>query len=137
MTKIQSNPIEIQSSAKNIFAFLSDFNNFGKLMPPQIVDWQCTTDSCSFTIQNMATLAMRIKEKTEPNKLIIASEAPSPFPFELICELEDVTENSCRSIIRLHAEMSMMLAMMAKNPLQNFVNLLNEQLKKTFEPELN
>jgi len=135
MTKIQSNPIEIQSSAKTIFAFLSDFNNFGKLMPPQIVDWQCTTDSCSFTIQNMATLAMRIKERTEPNKLIIASETPSPFPFELICELEEVTENSCRSTIRLHAEMNMMLAMMAKNPLQNFVNLLNEQLKKTFEPK--
>jgi hypothetical protein len=102
-------------------------------MPPQVVNWQATEDSCSFTIQNMATLAMRIKEKTEPTKLVIASEKPSPFPFELICELEELSENSCRSVIKLHADMNMMLAMMAKNPLQNFVNILNEQLKKTFE----
>ncbi|MDR1951756.1 MAG: hypothetical protein LBP96_05975 [Bacteroidales bacterium] len=133
MTKIDSNPVEIQTSAKNIFVYLSDFNNFGKLMPPQITNWQSTADTCSFTIQNMATLAMRITEKIEPAKLVINSEAPSPFPFELICDLEELSENSCRSIIRFHADMNPMLVMMAKNPLQNFVNLLNGQLKKSFE----
>ena len=132
MTKIESNPVEIQTSAKHIFAYLSDFNNFGTLMPPQITNWQSTTETCSFTIQNMATLAMRIKEKIEPTKLVITSEPPSPFPFDLICELEALSENACRSIIRLHADMNPMLAMMAKNPLQNFVNLLNEQLKNSF-----
>ena len=133
MTKIESTPIEIQTSAKNIFAYLSDFNNFGNLMPSQIANWQSTADTCSFTIQNMATLAMRIKEKIEPTKLLITSEAPSPFPFELICELQETGENSCISTIRFNAEMNMMLAMMVKNPLQNFVNILNEQLKKMFE----
>ncbi len=133
MTKIESKPIEIQASAKDIFDYLADFNNFGKLMPPQITNWKSTIDTCSFTIQNMATLAMRIKEKIEPTKLVITSEAPSPFPFDLICELEALGDNSCRSIIRFHADMNPMLAMMAKNPLQNFVNMLNEQLKKSFE----
>jgi hypothetical protein len=132
MTKIESNPVEISTSAKNVLDFLSNFSNFEKLMPPQITNWQCTEDSCSFTIQNMATLAMRIKEKTEPTKLVIVSEKPSPFHFELICELEVLAENTCRSTIRLHADMNAMLAMMAKNPLQNFVNILNDQLKKMF-----
>ena len=132
MTKIESTTIEIQTSAKNILDFLSNFDNFAKLLPPQVTNWQSTEDSCSFTIQNMATLAMRIKEKN-PTMLVIASEAPSPFPFELICELEITCENSCRSTIRLHADMNMMIAMMAKNPLQNFVNILNEQLKKMFQ----
>ncbi len=133
MTKIESKQLDIKTSAKNIFAYLSDFNNFGNLMPPQISNWQSTTDTCSFTIQNMATLAMRIKDKTEPVKLIIVSEAPSPFPFELICEFEEVSENDCRSHIRFNADMNPMLALMAKNPLQNFVNMLNEQLRKIFE----
>ncbi len=133
MTKIESKQLDIKTSAKNIFAYLSDFNNFGNLMPPQISNWQSTTDTCSFTIQNMATLAMRIKEKTEPVKLTIVSEAPSPFPFELICEFEEVSENDCRSRIRFNADMNPMLALMAKNPLQNFVNMLNEQLRKIFE----
>jgi len=131
MTKIESNPIEIQTSAKNVLDFLSSFDNFSKLLPPQITNWQATEDSCSFTIQNMATLAMRIKEKNE-TKLVIASEAPSPFAFELICELEELPDNTCRSTIRLHADLNMMLVMVAKNPLQNFVNILNEQLKKMF-----
>jgi carbon monoxide dehydrogenase subunit G len=132
MTKINSNPIEIATAAKNIIDFLSNFENFSKLMPPQVTNWQSTEDSCSFTIQNMATLAMRIKEK-ESAKLVITSEPPSPFPFELICELQETGENTCVSTIRLHADMNMMIAMMAKNPLQNFVNILNEQLKKMFE----
>ncbi|MCL2416444.1 MAG: hypothetical protein FWD02_00725 [Bacteroidales bacterium] len=132
MTKINSNPVEIQASTKNVLDFLSNFDNFSTLLPPQITNWQSTEDSCSFTIQNMATLAMRIKEKSE-DRLVIESEAPSPFPFELICELEELGENTCRSMIRLHAEMSMMIAMMAKNPLQNFVNILNDQLKQKFE----
>jgi hypothetical protein len=131
MTKIESNPVEISTSAKNVLDFLSNFSNFEKLMPPQITNWQCTEDTCSFTIQNMATLAMRIKEK-ESNKLVIASEPPSPFPFELICELQETCENVCISTIKLNADMNMMVAMMAKNPLQNFVNILNEQLKKMF-----
>ena len=132
MTKINSNPVEIQTSAKNVLDLLSNFDNFSTLLPPQVTNWQSTEDSCSFTIQNMATLAMRIKEKSA-DRLVIESEPPSPFPFELICELEELSENSCRSTIRLHAEMSMMIAMMAKNPLQNFVNILNDQLKQRFE----
>jgi len=131
MTKINSNPVEIQTSAKNVLDFLSNFENFSKLLPPQVTNWQSTADSCSFTVQNMATLAMRIKEKSA-DRLVIESEAPSPFPFELICELDPLSENSCRSTIRLNADMNMMIAMMAKNPLQNFVNILNEQLKNMF-----
>ena len=133
MTKIESNPLEIEAPASKVFAYLSDFNNFGNLMPPQITNWQSTTETCSFTIQNMANLAMRITEKTEPTRLVITSEPPSPFPFDLICEFEELSGTTCRSTIRFHADMNPMLAMMAKNPLQNFVNLLNEQLKKTFE----
>ncbi|MCL2027496.1 MAG: hypothetical protein FWG79_03305 [Bacteroidales bacterium] len=136
MTNIESNPVEIQTAAKNIIDFLSNFENFSKLMPPQITNWKSDENSCSFTIQNMATLAMRIKEKN-PNQLIIVSEAPSPFPFELSCELQETSENTCISTIKLNADMSMMVAMMAKNPLQNFVNILNEQLKKMFEIQQN
>lgn len=133
MTKINSNPVEIQTSAKNVLDFLSNFENFSKLVPPQVTNWQSTANSCSFTIPNLSvTLAMRIKEKNS-DRLVIESEAPSPFPFELICELEDLGGNTCRSTIRLHAEMNMMIAMMAKSPLQNFVNILNEQLKNMFE----
>jgi hypothetical protein len=133
MMKIESNPVDVQTSATNIFAYLSDFNNFGKLMPPQITNWQSTTDTCSFTIENMATLAMYIAEKIEPTRLVIRSEAPSPFPFDLICEFEELSENSCRSFVQFHADMNPMLAMMVKTPLQNFINLLNEQLRRTFE----
>jgi len=132
MTKINSNPVEIYASAESVLDFLSNFDNFEKLLPEQVTNWQSTADTCSFTIQNMATLAMRIKEKSA-ERLVIQSEPPSPFPFELICDLENMGGNTCRSTIRFHGEMSMMIAMMAKNPLQNFVNILNEQLKNKFD----
>lgn len=133
MTKIESNSTGIQASANEVWNYLSDFNNFGNLMPPQIMNWKSTSETCSFTIQNMASLSMRIKEKTAPVQLVIVSEKPSPFPFELICNLEAISDTSCSSKIQFHAEMNPILTMMAQKPLQNFVNMLNEQLRKTFE----
>ena len=37
----------MNKTAKEVFDFLSDFNNFQKLMPEQVVDWKSTADECS------------------------------------------------------------------------------------------
>lgn len=132
---INSDIIDIQAPASKAFDFISNFNNFEKLLPPQVTDWKSTEDSCSFNITGMATLAMRIKEKNHPTLLLVMSEAPSPFPFELRFDFEDKGENLSTSKVSMSADMPMMVAMMAKKPLQNFVNMVNQQLKTFAEKE--
>jgi len=129
MTRLDSDPVTVNKPPAEVFSFLSDFNNFQSLMPEQVVDWQSTPDECSFTIKGMATLGMKIVEKT-PNQLVkITSSGNVPFSFFLLC---DIKEKGPGSEVQLafDADLNPMLKMMASKPLTNFLNMLAGKLKE-------
>jgi hypothetical protein len=133
MTEIKSDLLTINNSSVFIFNFLSNFDNFGKLMPEQVINWKSSGDQCSFTIKGMADLALRISAKTEFSKIVWSSEGKSPFDFTLTSVLQDKNENQTDAQIILQANLSPMLKMMALRPLTNFVNLLVNKLKEIIE----
>lgn len=128
MTRIESEKTVVEKPADAIFNFLTNFNNFQKLMPEQVTNWQSTEDTCSFTISGMASLGMKIVEKY-PNTLIkIAKDGKAPFDFTLDIQLKDLGTSS-EVQIAFNAELNPMLKMMAVKPLTNFLNLLAGKLK--------
>ncbi len=128
--KIESDKSEINKSAAEVFTFLSDFNNFQKLMPPQVTNWQSTQDDCSFTISGMATIGMKIDEKT-PNSLIkVSSNGKVPFNFKLDIVLTEVTPTQTSGQLIFDADVNPMMAMMVEKPLRNFFNLLAGKMKE-------
>jgi hypothetical protein len=130
LTKLESNIAEINNSSEKIFHFLSDLNNFEKLMPEQVINWKSDKDSCSFTIKGMTDLSLRISDKTPNSKIIIIPGEKAPFDFSLICQLNEPKANLTIAQIIFNAELSTMMEMLAKNPLQNFVNMLASKLKE-------
>ncbi len=132
MASFKSDKITIHKSQEDIYTFLSDFNNFEKLMPEQVTNWQSTDESCSFTIKGMADLAMKMGEKTEFSKVTYVSDGNKPFAFDLNTDIISNGDNTETQII-LNADLNPMLKMMASRPLQNFVNLLVNKLKETIE----
>lgn len=135
MAEFKSTELQIKATDEKIFTFLSDFNNFEKLMPDQVVNWSSTKDNCSFTIQGMADLAMKIDKKEEHHFINYISEGKSPFPFTLEFGINRQEENLCLVHSRLEAKLNPMLKMMASRPLQNLVNLLVEKLKELMESD--
>ena len=133
MTRIESNIVEINSTAEKIYSFLSNLNNLEKLMPEQVINWKSDENSCSFTIKGMTDLSMKISEKTPSTKIVIIPGAKPPFDFSLIIQLNELKEKFIKAQIIFDAELSMMLEMLAKTPLQNFVNLLVTKLKELGE----
>lgn len=133
MTSFHSDKKSIRSSDVRIFDFLSDFNNFGKLMPEQVVNWQSTRDNCSFTIKGMADLALRMEKKEEFSLVVYASEGKSPLPLQMSFQISRVDEEQCEVVCSLEAKLNPMVKMMASRPLQNLVNLLVEKLKEITE----
>lgn len=133
MTEIKSDLVLIHKSAEDIFNFLSNFDNFGKLMPDQVINWKSSTDSCSFTIKGMADIALKTSEKIPFSKIVWSTEGKAPFDFTLSSVLTDQKENQTNAQIILHADLSPMLKMMAMRPLGNFVNLLVNKLKEVIE----
>jgi carbon monoxide dehydrogenase subunit G len=128
MTRLESDKVTINKPAEEVYNFLSNFNNFGHLMPEQISDWQSTADECSFTIKGMAELGMKMVEKT-PYSSIKIVRTKAPFDFILYCTIMDQGPKS-EVQLAFDADLSPMLKMMASKPLTNFLNLLVNKLKE-------
>lgn len=133
MTNIESKIVLIQAKPEDVFNFLNDFNNFGKLMPEQISNWQSTKDTCSFTISGMATLNMKIEERKEFSLVKYAADGKNPFDYSLITNIFEQENGDCTTQIVFQADLNPMLKMLASKPLENFVNLLVEKLKQHIE----
>jgi hypothetical protein len=135
MSDIKSPVTEINCNQSKIFTFISDFNNFEKLMPEQVSEWKSDTDSCSFHVQGMSTLALRITGREPESKVVIVPEAGTkiPFTFELICLLNKLDESRTTAEFVFNHKMPAMISMMAGRPLQNLVNIFAQKLKEYCE----
>jgi len=127
--KIESKKAIVNTSAEKAFNFISDFNNFKNLLPDdKISDYQSTSDSCSFNINGMANISMRIKSRFPNSKLEVVSDGKNPFNFLLTILLDEKTENSCEAVIIFEADVYPFVKMMIETPLTNFFNMLSEKL---------
>jgi carbon monoxide dehydrogenase subunit G len=133
MVKIESNNKVINKPASAVYGFLSDFNNFGKMMPEQVVSWESTENDCTFTIKGMATLGMQFVDKKPNAELNIVPKGKVPFDFTLQCLLTE-SGNDCTVKLIMNADLNMMMKMMAEKPLTNFLNMLVDKLKE-LEPQ--
>jgi len=133
MASFKSDKILINKPAEDIFTFLSDFNNFEKLMPEQVTNWQSSKEFCSFTIQGMADLAMEMGPKTEFTQITYKSKGEKPFAFDMTTSFQLVESSQTETQITLNADLNPMVKMMASRPLQNFVNILVNKLKEVVE----
>lgn len=132
--KIEGKKVNLNAGIKKVFEFLSDFNNYEKLMPEQIINWKSTTDGCSFTIKNMADLSLKFEEKNAHSTLKIVPEGKVPFKFSLLVKLEEDSMNEQKTIagVDVDADINPMMAMMAKRPFENLVNNMADNLNSVF-----
>ena len=129
MTKIESDKTEVGYSAEKLFAFLSDFNNFQKLMPPQVSTWTSTADECAFNISGMANIGMKIVDKKPHTEINIVSNGKVPFKFSLNIFIVPINENQCTGQLIFEADLNPMLKMMVAKPMGNFFNFLATKMK--------
>ena len=129
MSLIESQAVTINKSNEEIFNFISDFTNFTKLMPPQVQDVKISQDSCSFSIQGMPTINLKIFERL-PFSCVKMKAEDGKLPFTLSCTLESVNKTQCIAQFHFEAELNPMMKTMLTRPLGNFLNLLSEKLKE-------
>jgi carbon monoxide dehydrogenase subunit G len=129
MTHIETEKVNCAQPAEKLYTFLSDFNNFKALMPPQVSNWQSTEDTCTFTINNMATVGMKIESKTPHSKIHILSDGGKvPFSFTLDVLITPVDANNSIGQLVFDADIPIFLRPMVEGPLGNFFNLLAKKM---------
>lgn len=121
--KIEGKQATINKDIVSVYNFLTDFNNFKDLMPEQITNWQSDKETCSFTIQGMASIKLAFAEKVRHSTINIIPEGKTPFKFGLVINLVEQNESTVAKV-DVDANLNPMMAMMAKRPLENLVNVM-------------
>jgi len=130
-TKIESRTGKINGLTESVYNFLSNFNNFKNLIPPdKVKNWKSTEDSCHFTIDGIGETGIRIIEKQPFSLIKISGEEGSKFNFFFWIQLKEVAPYDTRIKLVLKADLNPMLKIMATKPLQTFLDTLVSQLEK-------
>ncbi|MBN2214434.1 MAG: SRPBCC family protein [Bacteroidales bacterium] len=133
MLKIESRIGKIDHSDEHIFNFLADFSHFSSVIPrDRMKNWEATRDTCRFTLDGLGDMGMKIVER-EPYKLIkVTGDETSKFGFFFWVQLKRISDLDTRIKLTIHAEINPMVQMMAKKPLQKFLDLMVDQLENYF-----
>lgn len=130
--QFNSEPTRISQPPGKVYAFAGDMQNFEPMMPEQIENFSATSGQCKFSIPGMGEIELQIADKIHDEKITYVSAGKTPIKFSLALLL-DGQPDYCTATFILSADLNPMMAILAKTPLQNFVNLLSQKLKDHIE----
>lgn len=137
LSKYVSETKYIDQNNEVVFNYLSDFENLSKYITAEllekaaesmpkmkITDFESDSDSCRFNISGMGQSEIRIIGR-EPFKTIkIKGGGQIPIDITLWIQLLPASPYQTKMRLTLHAEMNMMIKMMAGNKLEKGIDQL-------------
>jgi len=143
LNKYRSDIKLINHNQQVVFNYLSNFENLSgylnsgliekiteKIPQIKITDFQSDQDSCKFNITGLGVAKIKIVSR-EPFKTIkVESSGGLPLSFVFWIQLIPVDQFQTKLRLTLHAEMSMMIKMMAGSKLEEGINQLADTLSK-------
>jgi len=131
MLELQSKKGKLNGEREKVFTFLSDFRNFQNMLPEGIIsDPEINSDSCRFGISGIGRVGLVINDKIPYSQIIIKGTGDTPADFTLEANLEENAGDGSIISFRLNAGLNMMLEMVARKPLQQFIDMLVEKLQQ-------
>ncbi len=132
MAIFEKKNIPVHASCETVYSFLGDFRNFEDLMPEQVSHWKADESSCSFTIQGLADLSMRIDAKYPCSSISVVSEGKNPVNYRMDYFFSAKGDDQCSVSIVFDVDLNPFLKTMASGPLQHFVDMLAEKLQEKY-----
>ena len=123
---IQSQYVDNSKSEQEFFALVSDMRNIPSLLPEQAINVNADEDNLSFTVQGMGSIALRVSQRITYSLVQLVPVGKVPFPFTLNIKIAGLG-NNCRVMFEIDADLNPLMAMMAKRPLQNLVDMMAEK----------
>jgi hypothetical protein len=118
----------LKFSAPEIFAFAGDMRNFNRFVPDgTISNWKAEADNCSFNVAVAGTVTVRIKEKTEFERIVYEGDALKKEDFILTLFINGVDNATVK--VRLEADLNPVMKMMASKPIEQFLEMLIREME--------
>lgn len=133
----------VQQNQQVVFNYLSNFENLSsylnsgliekiteKVPQIKITDFESNQDSCKFNITGLGVASIKIVNREPFKSIKVESSGGLPLSFTFWIQLIPVDAYQTKMRLTLHAEMSMMIKMMAGSKLEEGINQLADTLSK-------
>lgn len=128
---LHSNAHATQSTLKDLFLFLSDFKNFGSILPnDKVENFTHSNTRCDFTIKGFTAIGIILKEQQAYSKLVFNSEGLTKFNFELNVLFTGTASETGQCQVDLLADMNPFIKIMAEKPLLQLINTMSFKLSQ-------
>lgn len=128
--KLESPKVTAQKNQQEMFDFLTEIKNYEQLMPENISKFEViAADTFLFALSGMPEIRLQIKKTLEP-ELVVLGSTSEKLDFSLNIEIEAKNESESLVQLTFEGKFNAMMAMMVKAPLQKFINVLSENLRK-------
>ncbi|MCK5823925.1 MAG: hypothetical protein KAG96_00790 [Ichthyobacteriaceae bacterium] len=75
-------------------------------------DFRADADTCSFNVDKVGRIGLRIIEREDNKTIKVASDGGTPINFMLWIQILPLNQGSCKVRLTLHTELNMMMKMM-------------------------
>jgi hypothetical protein len=129
MIQLESKKGIVKGSQEKVFNYLSDFRNFSGLMPKERMDnVKISQKRISFNLQGLGTVGLMIRDKTPFSALTITATEDSSADFTFNVQIHGGEMAPSEVKLNLQANLNVFLELIAKAPLQQFIDLMVDKL---------
>ncbi|WP_124980128.1 SRPBCC family protein [Nonlabens xiamenensis] len=125
---LESRVVKTQKNPQELYEFLTQVENFKKLMPEDTKFELQGEDKFLFGLKGMPEIALGIKEKNPYSQVVLGSTSDK-LAFTLTCNIIEAGEGSEAQLI-FDGDFNAMMAMMIKGPIKKFLEQLASGLEK-------
>ena len=128
MEKYESSIKAVKGSAEDVYALVSDLSRVGGALSPQefAKDVEATADECSFTVDKLGRVGVRVEERTPCSQVKYALKAQMPLGVNLYIQIKEAQRQDegpeSRVKVTLTADIPMMLKPLVGSKLQDLVD---------------
>lgn len=128
---LESPKVTVDKSAQDVFDFLSNVENFEKLMPENISKFEVLgADKFLFALKGMPEIVLKKKESIAPNKIVLGA-AGGKLDFSLTGNIMDLADGKSEVQLTFAGDFNPMMAMMIKGPIGKFIETLSTSIPNT------
>lgn len=127
---LSSKSVIVNKSQNEVYDFLQSDKNFETLLPKNCQKFEIIKPSAfAFQLKGMPEIVLQQK-KSLPSETIIWKSAEGQFDFELEANIGMGSVSTSEVLFLFDGNFNSMLQMMAKKPIQNFINMLGKNLSE-------
>ncbi len=127
---LTSKKTKLDKPQENVFNFLSQPENYEKLMPENTAKFELRgAEGFLFQLKGMPEIALKKIDQQAHHRIDLGA-AGGKIDFTLTALIEQLTADQCEVQFVFEGDLSPMLAMMVKKPLKKFIATLGENLQQ-------